>query len=230
MVPSKQTKQESKKEKARILLVDDHAVVRFGIAQLINRQNDMAVCGEEEDASRALSAITTLKPDLVIADISLKDSSGLELMRNIKAQYPGLPVLVVSVQDESIYAEIAFRAGALGYLMKQEALEKILTAIRRVLTGAIYVSDVLAAKMLQQQVRGQSHINESPVKGLSDRELEVFQMIGQWKKTREIADELHLSVKTIEYYREQIKRKLNLRNAAELTQHATAWVQRGIPT
>jgi len=229
MVQPKQQKPESK-SKARILLVDDHAVVRFGIAQLINRQNDLQVCGEEEDASRALSAITNLKPDLVIADISLKDSSGLELMRNIKAQYPGLPVLVVSIHDESVYAEIAFRAGALGYLMKQEALEKILTAIRRVLSGAIYVSDVLAAKMLKQQVRGQKQINESPVKTLSDRELEVFQLIGQWKKTKEIAEELHLSVKTIEYYREQIKRKLNLRNVAELTQHATAWVQREIPT
>jgi DNA-binding NarL/FixJ family response regulator len=228
--PKQQQKPEPKKGKARILLVDDHAVVRFGIAQLINRQNDLTVCGEEEDASRALAAIASLKPDLVIADISLKDSSGLELMRNIKAQYPGLPVLVVSVHDESIYAEIAFRAGALGYLMKQEALEKILTAIRRVLGGAIYVSDVLAAKMLQQQVRGQSPVNEPAVKALSDRELEVFQLIGQWKKTREIAQELHLSVKTIEYYREQIKRKLNLRNSAELTQHATAWVQREIPT
>src|ERR1044071_2124873 len=139
-----QTKKREVKEqngKIRILLVDDHAVVRFGIAQLINRQADMMVCGEEEDASRALSAIEKLKPNLVIADISLKDSSGLELMRNIKAQYPGLAVLVVSVHEESIYAEIAFRAGALGYLMKEEALEKILTAIRRVLTGMIYVSD-----------------------------------------------------------------------------------------
>jgi DNA-binding NarL/FixJ family response regulator len=220
----------AKDNRAKILLVDDHAVVRYGIAQLINRQSDMNVCVEEEDASKALSAIAKLKPDLVIADISLKESSGLELMRNIKAQYPGLRVLVVSVHDESIYAEIAFRAGALGYLMKEEALEKILTAIRRVLDGAIYVSDTLAAKMLQQQVRGQTDIKESPVKGLSDRELEVFQLIGQWKKTREIADELHLSIKTIEYYREQIKHKLNLRNAAELTQYATSWVQREIPT
>ncbi len=212
--------------KIRILLVDDHAVVRFGIAQLINRQPDMTVCGEEEDASKAMGAITTLKPNLVIADISLKDSSGLELMRNIKAQYAGLPVLVVSSHDESIYAEIAFRAGALGYLMKDEALDKIVMAIRRVLSGAIYVSDSLAAKMLQQQIRGQANINESPVKDLSDRELEVFQLIGQWKTTRDIADELHLSVKTIEYYREQIKRKLSLKNAAELTQRATAWVGR----
>jgi DNA-binding NarL/FixJ family response regulator len=212
--------------KIRILLVDDHAVVRFGIAQLINRQPDMTVCGEEEDASRAMGAIATLKPQLVIADISLKDSSGLELMRNIKAQYSGMPVLVVSGHDESVYAEIAFRAGALGYLMKEEALDKIVMAIRRVLSGAIYVSDSLAAKMLQQQIRGQTSINESPVKDLSDRELEVFQLIGQWKTTRDIAEELHLSVKTIEYYREQIKRKLSLKNAAELTQRATAWVGR----
>src|SRR5437868_10498436 len=139
------------KTHTRVLLLDDHAVVRFGIAQLINRQPDMTVCGEEEDASKALGAIARLKPDLVIADISLKDSSGLELMRNIKAQYAGLPVLVVSAHDESIYAEIAFRAGALGYLMKEEALGKIVTAIRRVLDGAIYVSDAFGAKLLQQQ-------------------------------------------------------------------------------
>jgi len=228
MAQTKQT--EVKDNRKRVLLVDDHAVVRFGIAQLINRQNDLTVCGEEEDASKALTAIERLKPDLVIADISLKESSGLELMRNIKAQHPGLPVLVVSVHDESIYAEIAFRAGALGYLMKGEALEKIPAAIRRVLSGNIYVSDALAAKMLQQQVRGQTDINESPVKGLSDRELEVFQLIGGWKKTKEIAAELHLSVKTVEYYREQIKRKLNLKDAAELTQYATSWVQRETPS
>src|SRR3974390_1170864 len=143
-----------KDTRTRILLVDDHAVVRFGIAQLINRQPDMIVCGEEEDASKAMGAIETLNPNLVIADISLQESSGLELMRNIKAQYAGLPVLVVSGHDESIYAEIAFRAGALGYLMKEEALDKIITAIRRVLSGNIYVSDALAAKMLQEQIRG----------------------------------------------------------------------------
>lgn len=217
----------AKDARRRVLLVEDHAVVRFGIAQLINRQTDLVVCGEEEDASRALSTIAAVRPDLVIADISLKDSSGLELMRNIKAQFPGVAILVVSVHDESIYAEIAFRAGALGYLMKQEALDKILVAIRRVLEGNIYVSDGLAARMLQQQVRGQTDVHESPVKSLSDRELEVFQLIGQWKKTKEIAQELHLSVKTVEYYREQIKRKLNLRDASELTQHATSWVQRG---
>ena len=220
---------QAKKDRKRILLVDDHAVVRFGIAQLINQQRDLVVCGEEEDAAHALSAIGKLRPDLVIADISLKDSSGLELMRNIKAQYPGLPMLVVSAHDESIYAEIAFRAGALGFLMKGDALDRIVSAIRRVLSGNVYVSDVLAAKLLQQ-VRGQKDIAESPVKGLSDRELEVFQLIGQWKKTKEIAHELHLSIKTVEYYREQIKQKLDLKSAVELTQRATAWVQQANPT
>jgi DNA-binding NarL/FixJ family response regulator len=218
-----------KDARKRILLVDDHAVVRFGITQLINRQSDLVVCGEEEDASKALDAISSMKPDLVIADISLKDSSGLELMRNIKAQFPRLPILVVSVHDESIYAELAFRAGATGYLMKQEALDRIPTAIRRVLEGSVYVSDALAARMLQQRVKGQLVVQESPVESLSDRELEVFQLIGRWKKTKEIAQELHLSVKTVEYYREQIKRKLSLRDASELTQHATAWVQRENP-
>jgi len=217
---------EAKDTRAKVLLVEDHAVVRFGIAQLINRSDDLVVCGEEEDAGKALDAIGKLKPDLVIADISLKDSSGLELMRNIKAQYPKLPILVVSAHDESIYGEIAFRAGALGYLMKEAAIDKVLVAIRRVLSGGIYVSEALGAKLLQQQVRGQGETTTSPVKGLSDRELEVLQMIGQWKGTRQIAAELHLSIKTIEYYREQIKKKLNLKNAAELTQYATAWVDK----
>ncbi len=226
-----QAKQNQVKDsRKRVLLVDDHAVVRYGIAQLINQQSDLVVCGEEEDAANALSAIGKLKPDLVIADISLKESSGLDLMRNIKAQYSGLPVLVVSAHDESVYAEIAFRAGALGYLMKAEALEKVLTAIRRVLSGNVYVSEALASRMLQRQVRGQTDIEQSPVKGLSDRELEVFQLIGKWKKTKEIARELHLSIKTIEYYREQIKQKLELKGAVELTQHATSWVQRENPT
>jgi DNA-binding NarL/FixJ family response regulator len=219
------TQVQGKDSRKRILLVDDHAVVRYGIAQLINRERDLVVCGEEEGASDALNAIGKLKPDLVIADISLKDSSGLELMRNIKAQYTGIPVLVVSAHDESVYAEVAFRAGALGYLMKAEALDKIITAIRRVLSGNIYVSEALGAKMVQQQFRGRQSVQEPLVERLSDRELEVFQLIGQWKKTGDIARQLHLSIKTIEYYREQIKQKLNLQNGAELTQQATTWVQ-----
>jgi DNA-binding NarL/FixJ family response regulator len=230
MPQAKQSPPPAKDRRTRILLVDDHAVVRYGIAQLINRESDLMVCGEEEEASKALGTITSLRPDLVIADISLKDSSGLELMRNIKAHDPKLPVLVVSAHDESIYAEIAFRAGALGYLMKDQALERVIPAIRRVLSGSIYVSDALAAKMLQRQVRGQTDVSQSPVSGLSDREMEVFQLIGRWKKTRDIAEELHLSIKTIEYYREQIKKKLNLKSASELTQYATSWVEREEPT
>jgi DNA-binding NarL/FixJ family response regulator len=216
---------QGKDSRKRILLVDDHAVVRFGMTQIINREKDLTVCGEEEDAANALSAIGKLKPDLVIADISLKDSSGLELMRNIKAQYNGLPVLVVSAHDESVYAEIAFRAGALGYLMKAEALEKIIIALRRVLSGNIYVSETLGAKMLRQQFSGHANVQEPIADRLSDRELEVFQLIGQWKKTSEIARQLHLSIKTIEYYREQIKQKLDLHSGSELTQQATTWVQ-----
>ena len=137
-----------------------------------------------------------------------------------------MPVLVVSGHDESVYAEIAFRAGALGYLMKSDALEKIVSAIRRVLSGNVYVSDALASGMLQRQVRRQPEYRGVAGEGLSDRELEVFQLIGNWKKTKEIARELHLSIKTIEYYREQIKQKLELKSAVELTQHATSWVQR----
>jgi DNA-binding NarL/FixJ family response regulator len=227
MAPAKD--KEPKDNRARILLVDDHAVVRFGVAQLINRERDMVVCGEEEDASRALEAIGRLKPDLVIADISLKDSSGLELMRNIKAQYPRIPVLVISAHDESVYAEIAFRAGAQGYLMKESALENTLTAVRRVLGGSIYVSEGLAARMLEHQVRGPAASKGAPLDALTDRELEVLQLIGKWKGTRQIAEELHLSVKTIEYYREQLKEKLNLKNASELTHFATSWVERGTP-
>lgn len=211
--------------KTRILLVDDHAVVRFGMTQLINRESDLMVCGEQEDAGHALAAIETAKPHLVIADISLKESSGLELLRNVKAQYPKLPVLIVSGHEESIYAEIAFRAGALGYLMKEEALDKIVPAIRRVLSGNIFVSEKQASRMLQQQILGQKDVHESPVASLSDRELEVFKLIGEWRKTAEIAKQLHLSVKTIEYYREQIKVKLNLDSGAELARRATMWVE-----
>lgn len=217
-------------KRARVLLVDDHAVVRFGISQLINSQPDLEVCGEEEDASRALTAVEKLKPDLVIADLSLKDSSGLELIRNLKARHPGLPILVLSVHDESVYAEVAFRAGALGYLMKQEALDKVLEAVRRVLKGSVYVSDTMAVKLLQKQLQGPVRGQSAPEDLLSDREIEVFQLIGQWKSTRQIAQELHLSIKTIEYYREQIKRKLNLKSAAELTHHATTWFQRENPS
>ena len=209
-----------------LLIVDDHPMMRTGLAQLIDNEPDLKVCAEADNAAQALDAVTNHQFDLILLDISLPDRNGLELIKDIQALKPELPILVVSMHDEMLYAERVLRAGARGYIMKESGSENLLIAIRRVLSGTIYVSDTLAAKMLQQQIRGQTNINESPVKSLSDRELEVFQLIGQWKTTRDIADELHLSVKTIEYYREQIKRKLNLKNAAELTQRATSWVGR----
>jgi len=209
----------------RVLLVDDHAVVRFGMAQILSRESDLAVCGEQEDATQALTAVGQLKPDVAIIDISLKDSSGLELIRNLKAQHPALAVLVVSSYDEAVYAEPAFRAGALGYLMKGDALDKLVPAVRRVLSGNIYVSEAMAARLLDQQIRGKTGVHKGPTEVLSDRELEVFQLIGGWKKTSEIARELHISVKTVEYYREQIKQKLLLKDGAELVQRAVKWCE-----
>ena len=213
----------------RVLVVDDHAVVRYGIAQLLSRESDLVVCGEEEDAGCALDAIRRLNPDLVIADLSLKDSSGLELLRNVKVEFPSLTVLVVSAHDESVYADVALRAGAMGYLMKDDALEKVVAAARRVLSGEVYLSQTQTARMLLRQRRTQSPPGASPVEVLTDRELDVFALIGRWKRTGEVAKELRLSVKTIEYYREQIKRKRDLSTAAEHTQLATAWVQREQP-
>jgi len=194
-----------------------------------SREGDLVVCGEEEDAGCALDAIRRLNPDLVIADLSLKESSGLELLRNVKVEFPLLKVLVVSAHDESVYADVALRAGAMGYLMKDNALENVVAASRRVLSGEIYLSQTQTARMLLRQRRTQSPPSASPAEVLTDRELDVFELIGRWKRTGEIAKELHLSVKTIEYYREQIKRKLDLASAAQLTQLATSWVQREQP-
>ena len=211
--------------KARILLVDDHAVVRFALQQLINRQPDLEICGEAEEAAQAMMAVTALQPDLVLVDLSLKHSSGLELMRNIKALHPKLPMLVLSTRDEHAYADVSFRAGARGYLMKDEAVERILTAIREVLAGKVYLSAALQAKKLQLHLNGKAVPVVSPVDMLTDRELEVFQLIGHWKRTHQIAAELHLSVKTVEFYRVQIKRNLGCDTAAELVQFATTWAR-----
>jgi DNA-binding NarL/FixJ family response regulator len=216
--------------KARIFLIDDHAVVRYGIGQLIDKQSDLMVCGESEGANEALKALPTAKPDLIILDISLKESSGLDLIRTIKAQSPQTLVLVVSMHDESVYAEMALRAGASGYIMKEQAITNVLTAIRRVLDGGIYVSDTIAGKVLEQQIRGQTAHKLSPIDRLSPRELEVLRLIGQWKGTRQIASELHLSIKTVEYYLEQIKKKLSLKNSAMLVQYAVAWLQQDSTT
>ena len=213
------------KKKRRVLVVDDHPIVRQGLSQLINQQTDLVVCGEAEDAPMALEAINTLGPDVALIDISLADSNGLELIKDIKARHSRLPILAVSMHDESLYAERTLRAGALGYIMKQEATDKVLGAIRTVLNRKIYVSDSMATKMLEKFVNGQIEATSSSIERLSDRELEVFQLIGRGYATRQVAEKLNLSVKTIETYREHIKDKMNLKNAAELVKHACQWVQ-----
>jgi len=210
----------------RVLLVEDHVLVRQGIAELLNQELDFWVCGEAEDASTALDAVGELKPDVVLVDISLKESNGLELIKILKSRYPKLPVLVVTMHDEALYAELALRAGALGYIMKEEGIDKVLTGLRRVLSGAFYLSESVASRLLQQQIRGKYGPSTSPIDRLSERELEVFQLIGQWQGTSQIANQFHLSVKTVEYYREQIKEKLNLKNASELVRYASQWMQR----
>lgn len=213
----------SKKGKSRILLVDDHPIVRQGLEEMINHEKDLMVCGTAEDLHQALEQINVLKPDLVVVDISLKGSNGIELLKNIKVRYPKLLVLMLSMHDESLYAVRALRAGASGYVMKQEATERVLVAIRQVLNGEIYLSEKMEKKMMQQLVGGRTARTGSPLEDLSDRELEVFGLIGQGHGTRQIAEQLHLSIKTIESHRAHIKEKLNLKNATELVQHAIQW-------
>jgi len=214
---------------AKVLLVEDQAVVRLGIAQLIAQQPDLTVCAQLEDAPEAIEAIAASSPDVAVVDLTLKTSDGLELVKNIRAQYPKLPVLVLSGHSESIYAELALRAGAKGYVMKNEPLSHILAAIRRVLSGGVYLSEPMTAKFLQQQVADQAAPESSPLQRLTDRERQVLHLIGQWQSTREIARTLHLSIKTVEHYREKIKEKLNLTSAAELVQYAVRWTQSPAP-
>lgn len=211
-------------EKRDILIVDDHPIVRQGLAQLIGQEHDLNVCGQAEDACQAMKAIRDLKPDLVVVDIALKETSGMELIKDIKVQYPGLPVLTLSMHDEAVYGERALRAGAKGYIMKQEATDKVVTAIRRVLAGEVYISDGMAAKMVGRLVGSASDRGVSPIERLSDRELEVFRLIGEGYGTREMAEKLHLSVKTIETYRAHIKDKLGFQDANELLRSAIQWV------
>jgi DNA-binding NarL/FixJ family response regulator len=213
----------AKKTKRAILLVDDHPIVRQGLAQMIDHEKDLAVCGTAEDPKDALEKVATFQPDLVVLDISLRGGNGIEVLKNIKVRYPKMLVLMLSMHDESLYAIRALRAGASGYVMKQEATEKVLTAIRQVLNGEIYLSEKMEKKMMQQLVGGRSARTGSPLEDLSDRELEVFGLIGQGHGTRQIAEQLHLSIKTIESHRAHIKEKLNLRNANELIQHAIQW-------
>ena len=209
--------------KIKVFVVDDHPIVRQGLALLINREQDLVVCGEAEDAQSAMQSVTVVRPDIMVVDISLNGPDGLDLLKDIRMRHPDLPVLVLSMHDESIYAERALRAGAQGYIMKQEATEKVLVALRRILSHEIYVSERIANRMLQRYIGSPTSERPSSVADLTDRELEVFRLIGEGHSTRQIAEELHISVKTVESYQAHIKEKLSLRSARELVQHAIQW-------
>jgi DNA-binding NarL/FixJ family response regulator len=217
-------------KKVTILLVDDHPIVRQGMARLIDQEGDMNVCGEAEDADQALEQVRKLNPDVAIIDVSLKESNGLELVKQIKSEFEDMPMLVLSMHDEAMYAPRALRAGAMGYVMKQEAPQKVVIAIRRLLKGEIYLSEKMTSQMVQHAVSGQPMTTLSPMDRLTDRELEVFEAIGHGMSTRQIAEQLHRSVKTIEAHREHIKEKLDLKNAAELSRRAFQWVESANPT
>ena len=210
-------------KKSRVFVVDDHPIVRQGLALLINRESDLAVCGEAEDAQSAIQTVAAVKPDIMVVDISLNGPDGLDLLKDVRMRFPELPVLILSMHDESIYAERALRAGAQGYIMKQEATEKVLVALRRILGHEIYVSERIANRMLQRYIGSPAADRPSSVADLTDRELEVFRLIGEGHSTRQIAEELHISVKTVESYQAHIKEKLSLRTARELVQHAIQW-------
>jgi DNA-binding NarL/FixJ family response regulator len=212
--------------KSKVFIVDDHPIVRQGLALLINRETDLTVSGDAEDAGTALQRIEAMQPDIVLVDISLNGPDGLDLLKSIRTQNHRLPVLILSMLDETMYAERALRAGANGYIMKQEATEKVLVAIRRILSGDVYVSERVAKLMMHHFVGGAAAQGDSPVAGLTDRELEVFRLIGDGRGTRQIATDLGISVKTVESYQAHIKEKLGLRNARELVQSAIQWTIR----
>lgn len=208
---------------SRIFLVDDHPLVRERLAELINREADMIVCGEAGDVNEALIRIAAEKPDVVIVDLTLKNSHGLELIKAIQSTFAHIPTLVLSMHEESLYAERVLRAGALGYISKQEATEKVLAAIRQVRSGQVYLSEGMSERIVRKLVLGHRESSAS-MDRLTDRELEVFQLIGKGFSTRRISEELHVGVKTVESYRARIKQKLHLEDGTQLMQHATQWV------
>ena len=209
----------------RILIVDDHPLMRKGLIMSMESDSDIEVVGQASNAEEAMSLVESAAPDLVIVDISLPGMSGLELIKHIHAIKPDVLTLVVSRHDEALYAERAIRAGARGYVMKLEAGQVIVKAIRRVLNGGVYVSEEINERLLMGLASGMDSVAKSPFDLLSDRELEVFELTGRGYGTRDIAERLHLSVKTVESYRARIKNKLNLSSAAELMQHAVQWVE-----
>jgi DNA-binding NarL/FixJ family response regulator len=209
--------------KKKVLIVDDHPMMREGLAQLLDHEPDLCACCQADNATQALASVAKTRPDLALVDISLPDKSGLELIKDLHSMHPGVPILVVSMHDETLYAERVLRAGGRGYIMKQEGGKKLMQAIRQVLNGQIYVSEKMSAKILELFSGHRAATTNSPIEKLSDREFEVFQLIGQGQGTREIAQHLHLSVKTVEVHRANMKQKMQLKTGAELVRFAIRW-------
>jgi DNA-binding NarL/FixJ family response regulator len=212
-----------------ILIVDDHPMFRRGLASLIESEPDLAVCGQAGSSAVALQAAQQSQPDLAIVDLSLGESDGLDLVKELKRRHPRIPALVLSMHDEAVYAERSLRAGARGYVTKQQLDETVLVAIRRLLAGEIYMSGTVGERLAARFVAGRTLATHSPLEALSDRELQVFRLIGQGRSTRQIAETLHLSIKTIETHREHLKQKLQVETATELAHRATQWVETGRP-
>lgn len=211
----------SARKKSRVLIIDDHVMVREGVAEIIKHEDDLDVCGTATTANEGMEAVNKLKPDLVIVDITLPGKNGIEFIKDVRAIHPDLRILVMSMHDESLYADRVLRAGGRGYIRKQEGGDKLIEAIRRVLGGEIVVSEKMTGRLLET-FSGRKKM-DSPLGGLSDRELEVFQLIGQGKTMKEIGDELHLSPKTIEVHRSRIREKLGITSAPELVSYAARW-------
>jgi DNA-binding NarL/FixJ family response regulator len=209
----------------RVLIVDDHPMTRAGLVHVINHEPDLVVCAEAENGFDALDAVNACEPDLVLADITLPGKSGLELVKDIKAIRPGLPILVISMHDESLYAERVLRAGARGYITKHEGGKKLMQAIRHVLSGKIYVSEKMSAHILETFSVGRAASVRSLIARLSDREFEVFELLGEGLSAREIAERLHLSTKTVDAHRAKIKAKLVIKTTSELISYAARWIE-----
>jgi DNA-binding NarL/FixJ family response regulator len=212
-------------KKKRLLLVDDHPIVLHGLGQLVRAEPDLDVCGEAGSAAEGLKAIAKLKPDLVVVDLTLPDKHGLEFIKDVQAMHPGMLVLVLSMHDEELYAERILRAGARGYVMKETAADTLIKAARRVLGGGIYLSDRMAGQMLELVAGQGKQASASPLDRLTDRELEVLQLIGQGRVTRHIAEQLHISARTVEAHRNHIKEKLQIEDGAALVRYAVRWME-----
>jgi DNA-binding NarL/FixJ family response regulator len=222
-----EVKESMMKRVSRIVVVDDHPLVRKGLAELICNEDDLDVCGEAAGTPEAIQLVGKEKPDLVIIDLTLKEGSGMELIQQIKAQYEETKILIASMHDEMLFAERSVRAGASGYINKEEATDKMVEAIRKVLSGKIYLSPRVAERIFDQIAGNEETAATDPIGALSNRELQVFELIGAGLATREVAERLHLSKKTIETYRENIKQKLNLETGNQLVQRAVQWVLEG---